>query len=322
MPEPSKLLRKLSQQLFTDPVDQSQFVAALVTPQPYPAAILWTQARPVVSPFECLAPLVWQPAFVDRLVSESQPGRQPLHAAGSFYCLDFSSVFAASVMLAIAAPMPTVLDFCAAPGGKSLFSWVALKPQQLLSNEVIRKRLKILIANLKRCGAQGAMALNLDPAVLAQRLPQSADLVIVDAPCSGQSLLAKGEKAPGCFHPVTINKNANRQKRILAEAAKTVAPQGYLAYMTCTYSVAENERVGEWLVNKFPQFQPVTVPYLGSYQSKLTALPCYRLWPQQGLGAGAFTLLLQNTASGTPQPLSPDFLAQQGRVIYPYEDRR
>ncbi|WP_346293877.1 RsmB/NOP family class I SAM-dependent RNA methyltransferase [Sphaerothrix gracilis] len=317
MSEPSKLLRKLSRQLFADSAEQSKFMAALTAPQPYPAAILWARSRPQSSPFEALTPLTWQPPFVDRLAPESQPGRHPLHQAGAFYCLDFSSVFAASVLLAIATPVRTVLDVCAAPGGKSLFGWVALQPQQLLSNEVIHKRVRILIANLKRCGAVGAIALSLDPAKLAQEMPQAADLVLVDAPCSGQSLLAKGDKALGCFHPVTINKNANRQKRILAEAAKTVAPQGYLAYMTCTYAAAENERVGEWLLERFPQFQPVAVPPLAAYQSKLTSLPCYRLWPQRGLGAGAFTLLLQNTESGAARPVASDFLSQQGRIIYP-----
>ncbi|MEG5173865.1 hypothetical protein [Microcoleus sp. B3-D7] len=80
-------------------------------------------------------------------------------------------------------------------------------------------------------------------------MPQTANLVIVDAPCTGQSLLAKGDKAPGCFHHVTINSNANRQKRIFANSAKIVAPQGYLVYMTCTYSTAENEQVSEWLLS-------------------------------------------------------------------------
>jgi 16S rRNA C967 or C1407 C5-methylase (RsmB/RsmF family) len=139
-------------------------------------------------------------------------------------------------------------------------------------------------------------------------------VVIVDAPCSGQSLLAKGAKAPGCFHPVTINKNANRQKRILANAAQLVAPQGYLAYMTCTYSVEENEQVIEWLLERFPRLRPVVIPHLATHQSSLSSLPCYRLWPQTGLGAGAFTILLQNTEMDVPQAIPFDFFQQPGMV--------
>jgi len=111
--------------------------------------------------------------------------------------------------------------------------------------------------------------MSLDAKILAKIIPKTAGLAIVDAPCSGQSLLAKGISNPGCFHPVTINKNANRQKRILANSAQLVAPQGYLAYMTCTYAIAENEQVCAWFLNRFPQFVPVVVPDLVPYQSHL-----------------------------------------------------
>jgi 16S rRNA C967 or C1407 C5-methylase (RsmB/RsmF family) len=158
------------------------------------------------------------------------------------------------------------------------------------------------------------MVTRMDSEVLAREIPQTADLVLVDAPCTGQSLLAKGGKAPGCFHPVTINSNANRQKRILANSTQVVAPQGYLLYMTCTYSLEENEQVIEWLLHRFPQFQPVSVAHLGKYRSHLTDIPCYRLFPQSGLGAGAFTALLQNTEMGSAQPLPQTFLERSGMI--------
>ena len=76
--------------------------------------------------------------------------------------------------------------------------------------------------------------------------------------------------------------------------AQVVAPQGYLAYMTCTYSIEENEQVCEWFLARFPQFQPVEISHLERYQSHLTTVPCYRLFPQDGMGAGTFTALFQN----------------------------
>jgi 16S rRNA C967 or C1407 C5-methylase (RsmB/RsmF family) len=179
----------------------------------------------------------------------------------------------------------------------------------LICNEVIGKRLGMLISNLKRCQISPVAVLNQDPSRLAAQFPRSLPLILVDAPCSGQSLLAKGGKAPGCFHPVTINRNANRQKRILANAAQMLAPGGYLLYTTCTYAVEENERVGEWLWKQFPNLQPCTVPALAEYQSHLASYPCYRLWPQSGLGAGAITLLLQHTETAVSSPgseLNPD----------------
>lgn len=309
MEKPSKLLVKLSRTLFSDSEEQEKFIHAIVNPQPFNPALIWLQPKPTNYPFEREQRTLWQPEFVDRLALKTKPGKHSLHQEGHYYCLDFSSIFAASSLLTIKEPINFILDTCAAPGGKSIFAWKTLNPELLLCNEVIGKRLGMLLSNLKRCQIRRSATINLDSKILAEKLPETANLVIVDAPCTGQSLLAKGEKAPGCFHPVTINSNASRQKRILANSAKIVAPQGYLAYMTCTYSTAENEQVGQWLLRKFPQFQPVVVPHLEKYRSHLTPIPCYRMWPQDKLGAGAFTILFQNTTVGQANQLPAEFLA-------------
>ncbi|MEG4109479.1 RsmB/NOP family class I SAM-dependent RNA methyltransferase [Microcoleus sp. S13_C5] len=307
MESPSNLLLKLSRSLFADTAEQEKFIQAVINPQAFNPAILWLQPKQTENPFTVEIPVSWQPHFVDRLALESQPGKHSLHQTGHYYCLDFSSIFAASTLLTIPQPIKLILDMCAAPGGKSIFAWKTLKPELLLCNEVIGKRMGMLISNLRRCQIKPSAAANVDSKILAEKMPQTANLVIVDAPCTGQSLLAKGDKAPGCFHHVTINSNAKRQKRILANSAKIVAPQGYLAYMTCTYSTAENEQVSEWLLSKFPDFGPVTVPHLEKYRSHLTAIPCYRMWPQDRLGAGAFTVLFQNTSDGERNQLPADF---------------
>lgn len=314
MDKPSNLLLKLSQRLFENPDDRAAFIDRLVDPKPVAPCILWCQTKPDPLPFDREDPLPWQPEFVDRLIVGQKPGQHPLHDKGAFYCLDFSSVFAVSTVQTIISPVNVVLDMCASPGGKSVFAALAVRPQQLLSNEVIGKRSGALISNLKRCRVSPAIVLRLDSKILAEEIPNTAQLVLVDAPCSGQSLIAKGGKAPGCFHPVTINSNANRQKRILANSAQVVAPQGYLAYTTCTYSPEENEQVADWFLERFPQFQAVEVSHLLSYQSHLTTLPCYRMFPQQGLGAGAFTVLFQNKEEADAQNLPEDFLDRHSAI--------
>ncbi|MBD2436767.1 RsmB/NOP family class I SAM-dependent RNA methyltransferase [Nostoc sp. FACHB-110] len=298
MDKPSNLLLKLSRRLFENADEQEKFIAALVNPQSFQPCILWCNEKPEISPFSADLPLSWQPQFIDRLNLGEKPGQDSLHNQGYFYCLDFSSVFSASILLAITQPVQLIFDMCAAPGGKSIFAWKALQPNLLISNEVIGKRLGMLISNLKRCQINPSIVVNRDSSIFAQTIAQSSDLVIVDAPCTGQSLLAKGEKAPGCFHPTAINKSANRQKRIIANSAQLVAPQGYLAYMTCTYSPEENEQVCEWFLSRFTQFQAVRVNHLQDYQSHLTDIPCYRMFPQRRLGAGAFAVLFQNTDDG------------------------
>lgn len=310
MKPPSNLLLKLSRRLFKDPDEQERFVKALTHPQPFHPCILWCQDLPEFSPFEVKIPLPWQPGFIDRLALGEKPGQHPLHEKGYFYCLDFSSVFAASTLLTIPDSVNLVFDMCAAPGGKSVFAWKVLYPDLLISNEVIGKRLGMLISNLKRCQIKPSVVVSRDSSVLAEIMPLSSHLVIVDAPCTGQSLIAKGEKAPGCFHPTAINKSANRQKRIIANSAQIVAPQGYLAYMTCTYSPEENEQVCEWLLERFPQFLAVEISHLKDYQSHLITMPCYRMFPQDGLGAGAFTVLLKNTDEGEVKEVDWDVFSK------------
>ncbi|MBE9049505.1 RsmB/NOP family class I SAM-dependent RNA methyltransferase [Nostocales cyanobacterium LEGE 11386] len=309
MEKPSNLLLKLSRRLFENPDKQEKFIESLIHPQPFHPCILWCQNKPDSLPFQVETPTDWQPNFVDRLSLGEKPGKHLLHDQGYFYCLDFSSVFAASVLLAIPQSVRIIFDMCASPGGKSIFAWKALQPDLLICNEVIGKRLGMLISNLKRCQISSCTVVNRDSSIFAENIPLSSDLVIVDAPCTGQSLLAKGEKAPGCFHPTAINKSANRQKRIIANSAQIVAPQGYLAYMTCTYSPEENEQVCEWFLSRFPQFQAVRVIHLEQYQSHLTHIPCYRLFPQDQLGAGAFTVLFQNTAEGERKQVDLDALS-------------
>ncbi|MEH2367006.1 RsmB/NOP family class I SAM-dependent RNA methyltransferase [Nostoc sp.] len=316
MEKPSNLLLKVSRRLFANLDEQEKFIEALMNPQPFSPSILWCQEKPDIAPFAVETPTSWQPEFIDRLSLGEKPGKHPLHEKGYFYCLDFSSVFAATTLLAIPESVRLVFDMCAAPGGKSIFAWRALKPELLISNEVIGKRLGMLISNLKRCQVSPSAVVNRDSSIFAEMFPGSSNLVIVDAPCTGQSLLAKGEKAPGCFHPTAINKSANRQKRIIANSAKIVSPQGYLAYMTCTYSPEENEQVCEWFLERFPQFEAIEISNLAKYQSHLTTMPCYRIFPQDRLGAGAFTVLFKNTNADEDEPKKIDLNTISSLYIY------
>jgi 16S rRNA C967 or C1407 C5-methylase (RsmB/RsmF family) len=168
---------------------------------------------------------------------------------------------------------------------------------ELICNEVIRKRTGMLISNLERCKLPDVWVTTWDPAVWANRAREAFDLVLVDAPCSGQSLLAKGGEAEGCFHPKMVGMNASRQRRILANAAQCVAPGGHLLYMTCTFSPEENEKVILWFLKGHPDFQAEPVPRLAEFQTDRLEQAAYRLYPQMGWGAGAFTCLLKHSGA-------------------------
>lgn len=301
----TRLALNCAERLFETASERERFLQALATPPSLPPALLWRQDPPSLPPFPLLPPLPWQPPWVTRVPVGTRSGQHPLHAAGAYYCLDSSSVFAAVPLLNVPAAPALIIDVCAAPGGKSLLAWRALQPRYLLCNETIPKRLGMLISNLKRCRVHPVGVTCCDSAALAAAFPTSADGVIVDAPCSGQSLLVKGQKADGCFHPLTLRHNQRRQKRILATSSTLVRPGGWLLYSTCTFSREENEAVAEWFSVKYPHFVPQVVPQLAAYQSHLSSLPCYRLWPQSQEGAGAFTILWSHQGEGEPHPLPP-----------------
>ncbi len=167
MEKPSNLLLKLSRRLFADSNQQEQFIEALIHPQPFSPCILWCQEKPEILPFAVETSTTWQPKFVDRLCLGEKPGQHPLHNQGYFYCLDFSSVFAATTLLAIPQSVRIIFDMCASPGGKSVFAWKALQPELIISNEVIGKRLSMLISNLKRCHISPSIVVSRDVAILA-----------------------------------------------------------------------------------------------------------------------------------------------------------
>jgi 16S rRNA C967 or C1407 C5-methylase (RsmB/RsmF family) len=296
---PSKLIQKLSRKLFEDATERESFENCLVKPARYAESLLWLKPD-AQSAFEkefgALAPRPEQPSFITRLAFDKKnpPGKHPLHASGDYYILDYSSVLAAIPLLALGSAN-TVLDLCAAPGGKSIFAYKALNPVELIANEVVGQRCSTLRGNLKRCHVDRARVTSSRAEWWAENLKEQASVVILDAPCSGQSLLAKGEKAHGAFHPSIINGNSNRQKRLMAQASESVAPGGYLLYSTCTFAIEENEDVINWFLKKFEGFTTVAVDILKEFQSRWTSSGqySYRLFPHSSIGAGAFTTLLK-----------------------------
>lgn len=316
MAEATNLMKKAAAALFPDTASQESFLRALLTPVPRGSAVVWT-VPPRPDEFETVPRTElpgWLPPFIEVLAPGVKIGLTGAYAGGDLYPLDFSSVLTGSAMMAARdswkAP-PRVLDLCAAPGGKSILASALLSPALILANEVEGRRLGPLRHNLSRCRIAAAFTQRLDPAEMARLAPESFDLVIVDAPCSGQSLLAKGIDNPGCFHPSTVKGNARRQARILAAAAETVAPGGFLLYTTCTFSPRENETAIEKLLGTTPDFAPVEVPHLASLRSALVDFPAYRVYPHLSPGAGGFAAMLRR--GGTPgqesrTPLAPSLL--------------
>ncbi len=321
----SKNIERVVHRVLSDVAEREALFAALDQGDHGVRAVAWLRSEPQDGIFERHSNRPeWLPSWIEVAADAERPGRSAAHEAGAFYVLDLSSTFAVAPLAAVSrsarsTPGQVILDMCAAPGGKGILAWRYCKPQVLVGNEVIRKRTAQLIANYQRCAIDPAIVCTCDPGLIANLVPSRIDLVIVDAPCSGQSLVLKGLAAPGAFHPATISMNERRQRRILANAATTVRPGGYLLYSTCTFSREENEDNVEWLCRKFTEFSALEVPALTRYRSALSAVPSYRLFPHHGYGAGAFVALMhrQESDAGKERAIEPITALNVAKTIWP-----
>lgn len=158
----------------------------------------------------------------------------------------------------ILAPKPgeTVLDLCAAPGAKSTQIIEKLAGRGwLVANDPHRERAKTLDTLLCRHGAVNSTAYNLEPHRLEEYFSGVFDAVLVDAPCSGESLFAKRSEHRADVKDSEIERCATRQSEILSSAAKMSKSGGRILYSTCAYASEENEAVVEEFLKEHTDFK-------------------------------------------------------------------
>lgn len=311
--EISRNIEKVARSLFTDELERQRFLDALQRGEGGITAVV-TIRGPTLAGTASERP-AWLPPWITVSSSQERPGSSDRHAQGEIYCLDLSSTFACAALSEVVTGIDVMIDLCAAPGGKSIVASRHFPSSFIIANEVIKKRTAPLISNYKRCKIDPSIVTSRDPATLAKLVPGVAQLVIVDAPCSGQSLVVKNCAAPGAFHPATISMNARRQRRILACAAEMLKPGGYILYTTCTFSKEENEENIEWFLSRYPTFSAQPVKVLNPFRSQYSDSPSYRLFPQAEMGAGAFCALLR--AESVPDVQSPPGLAELTNILRP-----
>lgn len=293
-PEPTKAELRLCERLKLGAESAQALVRAMRAGVSSRSAVVLSPKAPsdYQLPFVCehtedwgwLPPRVYVPAAGER------PTQHPDYAQGLYYSLDLSSCWESAALAAIAPPQSS-LDLCAAPGGKTMLMAARYLPVQHVANEVNAARRGILRQNVELCALPNTTVTGLRPEQWAAE-GKLFDLLLVDAPCSGQSLLCKGIKNPGCLGAQMVNGNAKRQKGIMLSAVQCVAEGGYLLYSTCTYDPDENEKVMAYILRRVPGWQAVQIHSLERFRSALTDFPCYRLLPEHGFGAGGFCCLL------------------------------
>ncbi|MBR2971417.1 MAG: hypothetical protein IKC61_00635 [Clostridia bacterium] len=236
------------------------------------------------------------------LREERAMGASPYHHAGMVYMQDPGAMASAAAI--DIEPEWWVADLCAAPGGKS--SQIAERLGEdgfILSNEYVPKRAKIIVGNFERLGVRNAIVTSLDTARLAEMYEGIFDLVVVDAPCSGEGMFRKSEDAVNDWSEDNVRISAGRQREILSNARTLVKPGGYLLYSTCTYSPEENEENVEDFLIANPDFHLVkvkdaiiknTCPGLNRFAERIDNIEyARRFYPHVSDGEGQFLALMQ-----------------------------
>ena len=223
--------------------------------------------------------------------ADVRPGAFLHHAAGDYYIQDAGSMLA--IAMCQVQPGQSVCDVCASPGGKSTALLEQLDGQGVLvSNEVIASRMLTLQTALSRTGYANYLVFNREAEWLSAHCGSQFDCVVVDAPCTGQSMIARGKQTQSAYSAQAITHCSLRQLRILQAASRLVRPGGRLVYSTCTFSTQENEGVVDsFLQDHGEGWQLLDFPQLKRWESPI-AERCYRLWPHRDACAGAFAATL------------------------------
>ncbi|MEM9825414.1 MAG: SAM-dependent methyltransferase [Planctomycetota bacterium] len=254
----------------------------------------------------------WYPLAASTSSEMFQPAKSLSYATGGFYLQDAGSLLAPALVGGDAIePSHSevygkwVCDLCAAPGGKASAMLEAIGPGFLLANEPIATRLGPLAQNLERVGSPRYAICKRDPDDLADTLGPIFDVVLVDAPCSGQAMVAVGKQSESSNSATMVAANATRQRRILNAAVRLLVPGGILVYSTCTYARDENEAQIERLVDAGiveatrcqeleHRFSEHGLPISGSDLG-------YRIWPHLHGAAGAFAAKVRITNAAPVQ---------------------
>lgn len=193
---------------------------------------------------------------------------------GLFHIMDESSMLAVKILNPQAGD--TVMDVCAAPGGKSFYCGYLMQNKgKIVSGDVHEHKISLLQDGAQRLGLDIINPVLSDASEINESFINKADCLIADAPCSGLGLV---KKKPDIKYNKTyddILSLAKLQRDILKNAAVYVKPGGYLVYSTCTVSYKENVENIKWFLDNFDYKAVDITPLLPSKINCATAKDGY-----------------------------------------------
>ncbi len=178
-----------------------------------------------------------------------------------------------------AAPGMTVVDLCAGAGGKTLALAAAMANSgRLVATDIDRGRLARMGPRLDRAGVTIVEPRMLDPgkeAAALSDLDRAADLVVIDAPCSGTGTWRRNPEARWRLTPTRLERLVAAQARLLEIGAALVRPGGTLLYIVCSLLPDEGDAPVAAFLSRHPEFaaQAFASPFDGSAVTSLVTTP-------------------------------------------------
>ena len=181
----------------------------------------------------------------------------PSFQEGWFYLQDPSTLLAPAQLAA--QPGETILDLCAAPGGKTTLIAQGMNNQgRLIAQDIAPERIKLIRDNCRRLGV--TIVETTLPGVHnpLQPPPEAFDRILVDAPCSNTGVLRRRVDLRWRIQPAEVQRLVATQTELLDQAAPRLRPGGTLVYSTCSLEPEENTGVVKQFLATHPNFRLVT----------------------------------------------------------------
>lgn len=287
------------QQMMIETIGQEEYsrlAAAIDTPSPTSIRINSTKAdaEELSAMLSEAEPVKWCPdAFY--LNERPQFTFDPLLHAGCYYVQEASSMFLSKVLRHYAGERPVIaLDACAAPGGKSTLALSTLPQGSLLvANEYMRQRSQILAENLMKWGNPNIIVTNSETKDF-RSLPSFFDVIICDAPCSGEGMFRKDDKAIEDWCIANVNLCQERQREIIANLWQSLRPGGLFIYSTCTFNRQEDEENVQWMQEELNAVR-LSLPSLMEEEDASQSIPNGHFYPHLVKGEGFFISAFQKS---------------------------
>ncbi len=273
----------------------SDFIASL--DQPSPVSIRLNPSKPCELKGDAIP---W--SRYGRYLSERPSFTlDPRFHAGAYYVQEASSMLLEQALVQssdLTTPL-RALDLSAAPGGKSTHILSLINSESLLiANEVIRSRASILSENIQKWGRPNVLVTCNDPKDF-QKLEGYFDIIVIDAPCSGEGLFRKDPDAMNEWSSDNVQLCSSRQRRILNDVLPSLKENGILIYSTCTFNEQENENNLIWLAQQGEfEFIPLSLDQGWGVETiqKENAIG-YRCYPHKVKGEGFFISVLRKKST-------------------------